>query len=522
MFSVGLVYESPRWLDKNLLKLKVGVYGFLTRIAWTRKSLFPSASERQYSRQLWSRHAVACAADDLELFNDAGVPLGLSYSDYSPLEAAGGSFSHPFKMDDNTEKPTMDSLELFIGFAEPDLHAARLDFDTVVSQTSPHEDRHGRVKQLRKRRFEATSDAVTNDNPLSTPSSISLSSYSGVGARGSINEDQLSLVHDEPKALQGRQRLHDQTSLAEVDQLFNDWVKDYPKAQFGASFSKGVGVINIAGPKNRGYRPTASSEVPLAAYHGVPSITELDSSAPLLSLLFSLIPLLLPHVAYPYQQDSLVGIHSSRSNTSISETESHAYAVQMFENLHFRNHNQNEDFASEQALLPSQNIIDSSMPHGVSLVSSRFKFENQFQNYMSPEVMSKRAKLNDVARFECKHCNARFKVKGYLTRHLKKHSASKAFKCPFYTEPKSGTSVTKCHPSGGFSRRDTYKTHLKALHFIYPPGTRSAERSYTNGRCAGCFQYFENNAVWLETHIETGACLGAVENQEFNVKSEYD
>lgn len=465
---------------------------------------------------------MACAADDLELFNDAGVPLGLSYSDYSPLEAASGSFSHPFKMDDSAEKHSVDDFELFMGFAEPVIHAARLDFDSVVSQTSPHEDMHARVKQLRKRRFEATRDASANENTLSTPSSISLSSYSGAGALGSVNEDQLSLTHDEPKALHDRKRMDDHISLAEVDQLFNDWVKDCPKVQFGASFSKGVGAINVAGPKSRGYRPTATSEVSLAAYHGAPSITELDSSAPLLSLLFSLIPLLLPHVLYPYQQDSLVPINSSRSNISISEAESHAYAVQMFENLHFQNHSQNEDFANDQALVPSQNTSGPTMPHSGSLLGSRFKFENQFQNYMSPEVMPKRAKLNEVARFECKHCHARFKVKGYLTRHLKKHSASKAFKCPFYAEPKNGSSVTKCHPSGGFSRRDTYKTHLKALHFIYPPGTRSAERSYTNGRCAGCFQYFENNAVWLETHIETGACLGAAENQEPNVKSECD
>ncbi|CCE79599.1 Piso0_001676 [Millerozyma farinosa CBS 7064] len=510
MLSVGLVHESPRWLDKNLLKLKVGVYGFLTRIAWTRKSLFPSASERQYSRQLWSRNAVACAADDLELFNDVGVPSGLSYSDYSPSEATSGSFSHPFKMDDSSEKPTMDSLESFIGFAEPDFRATRLDFDAMASRTSPHEDRRSKVKQSRKRRFNATNDAATSDNSFSTPSSISMSLYSGADAHGSANEDQLSLVHDETKTLHNRQRSHDQSSLTEVDQLFNDWVKDYPKAQFGASFSKGIGAINIAGPKGRGYRPTASSEVPLAAYPGVPSITESDSSAPSLSSSFSSVPSLSPHLVYPYQQDSLAGINSSRSNTSISEVESHAYAVQMFENLHFRN--QNEDFVNEQALLPSHKPIGPSMPYGVSSVGNRFKFENQFQDYMSPEVMSKKAKLNDVARFECKYCNAKFKVKGYLTRHLKKHSASKAFKCPFYTEPKNATNVTKCHPSGGFSRRDTYKTHLKALHFIYPPGTRSAERSYTNGRCAGCFQYFENNAVWLETHIETGACSGAVEN----------
>lgn len=128
--------------------------------------------------------------------------------------------------------------------------------------------------------------------------------------------------------------------------------------------------------------------------------------------------------------------------------------------------------------------------------------------------------------FECPHCNSHFKVKGYLTRHLKKHSSSKAFHCPFYQDssppppPPEGESHrssssapqagTKCHPTGGFSRRDTFKTHLKALHFIYPPGTKSTERSHLSGRCAGCFQFFENNTQWLVQHIETGLCQGAV------------
>ncbi|KAI5967004.1 STP3 [Candida pseudojiufengensis] len=114
--------------------------------------------------------------------------------------------------------------------------------------------------------------------------------------------------------------------------------------------------------------------------------------------------------------------------------------------------------------------------------------------------------------FECPHCDANFKVKGYLTRHLKKHNSSKAFMCPFYQE--NGKNGTKCHPTGGFSRRDTFKTHLKALHFIYPPGTKSNERILYSGRCAGCFQFFENNFQWLEKHIETGDCQGTVMYKE--------
>lgn len=125
--------------------------------------------------------------------------------------------------------------------------------------------------------------------------------------------------------------------------------------------------------------------------------------------------------------------------------------------------------------------------------------------------------------YDCSHCDASFKVKGYLSRHLKKHSSSKAFLCPFYEDPAGSSSGTRCHPTGGFSRRDTYKTHLKALHFIYPPGTKSNERNSISGRCAGCFQYFENNLKWLEKHIESGDCKGTVQfKKTFNQPHHHD
>ncbi|WEJ93125.1 Zinc finger protein [Yamadazyma tenuis] len=45
----------------------------------------------------------------------------------------------------------------------------------------------------------------------------------------------------------------------------------------------------------------------------------------------------------------------------------------------------------------------------------------------------------EVYKFECSFCDARFKVKGYLTRHLKKHQSLKAFRCPFYNEDHQAT-----------------------------------------------------------------------------------
>ncbi|ODV87867.1 hypothetical protein CANARDRAFT_5179 [[Candida] arabinofermentans NRRL YB-2248] len=130
--------------------------------------------------------------------------------------------------------------------------------------------------------------------------------------------------------------------------------------------------------------------------------------------------------------------------------------------------------------------------------------------------------------YQCHKCDASFKVKSYLTRHLKKHSTEKAFVCPFHSSQGVQTLVddtpgdlesqsinksgTNCHPTGGFSRRDTFKIHLKALHFVYPTGTKSAERNDTSGRCAGCFKEFKNNNVWLEDHVAQNQCPAMISN----------
>ncbi|ODV85989.1 hypothetical protein CANARDRAFT_7350 [[Candida] arabinofermentans NRRL YB-2248] len=109
---------------------------------------------------------------------------------------------------------------------------------------------------------------------------------------------------------------------------------------------------------------------------------------------------------------------------------------------------------------------------------------------------------------ECTQCNSKFRIRGYLTRHMKKHSKEKAYRCPFY----DSNSHQKCHATGGFSRRDTYKTHLKARHFKYPPGIKSSDRIGMNGWCSICGEKFINNEIWVERHIELGLCPGLPES----------
>ncbi|OBA19065.1 hypothetical protein METBIDRAFT_17053, partial [Metschnikowia bicuspidata var. bicuspidata NRRL YB-4993] len=110
---------------------------------------------------------------------------------------------------------------------------------------------------------------------------------------------------------------------------------------------------------------------------------------------------------------------------------------------------------------------------------------------------------------ECPHCDAKFRMRGYLTRHLKKHMPQKAYQCPFREKSlykDENDNMHQCHPSGGFSRRDTYKTHLKTRHFKFPSGTPIKGRSQSSGNCSMCGEWFENAEIWSEIHVEGAEC----------------
>ena len=108
--------------------------------------------------------------------------------------------------------------------------------------------------------------------------------------------------------------------------------------------------------------------------------------------------------------------------------------------------------------------------------------------------------------FVCHYCDARFKMRGYLTRHIKKHALEKAYYCPFFND--NLNKEDRCHTTGGFSRRDTYKTHMKARHFKYPDGVKPADRNKFGGHCNACNEYFANANIWIKDHIENGQCKG--------------
>ncbi|QLQ80787.1 hypothetical protein HG537_0E01420 [Torulaspora globosa] len=94
------------------------------------------------------------------------------------------------------------------------------------------------------------------------------------------------------------------------------------------------------------------------------------------------------------------------------------------------------------------------------------------------------------------------------------HQIKGTFKCPFnsaliqldmeiypYKSKPLGFETSNCHQTGVFSRCDTFKNHLKALHFEYPPGTKKRDRTVVPGRCKHCGLKFPNVDIWLNEHV---------------------
>lgn len=74
----------------------------------------------------------------------------------------------------------------------------------------------------------------------------------------------------------------------------------------------------------------------------------------------------------------------------------------------------------------------------------------------------------------------------------------------------------KCHATGIFSRGDTFKNHLKALHFKYPEGTKKKERASVSGYCKQCGEFCENGVEqWLNEHVLNNSCSGIVNQCAF-------
>lgn len=144
--------------------------------------------------------------------------------------------------------------------------------------------------------------------------------------------------------------------------------------------------------------------------------------------------------------------------------------------------------------------------------------------------------------YVCDRCQNRFVRYSDLERHSRKHwrddlhmlttgeaihptekileCLNSSFKCPFnihqinldnklYHPQNLGQIpmyATDCHKTGLFTRVDTYKYHLKALHFEYPDGISKQDREFSPGHCKHCHLHFPSVHVWLQDHILSHKC----------------
>ncbi|ODQ65441.1 hypothetical protein NADFUDRAFT_8495, partial [Nadsonia fulvescens var. elongata DSM 6958] len=137
------------------------------------------------------------------------------------------------------------------------------------------------------------------------------------------------------------------------------------------------------------------------------------------------------------------------------------------------------------------------------------------QGWFSNLATHKSIHLSDKSRpHTCKVCGRGFARPNDLFRHQKSHRGDAPFNCPFYKPAQIVTSTDNttimnspsCHQTGGFSRCDTFKNHLKAMHFAYPLGVKKKDRNGAKGKCKHCGMNFESVEDWVTNHVETGEC----------------
>ncbi|KAI5949145.1 STP2 [Candida theae] len=166
----------------------------------------------------------------------------------------------------------------------------------------------------------------------------------------------------------------------------------------------------------------------------------------------------------------------------------------------------NSSQSKEQSVSPNGSSHGSSSPY---MGGEEEEAEEEEEEYNETRVGHERDYTDGEQSFSCPHCDAVFKIRGYLTRHMKKHSSDKAYSCPFHLQSiykDDNDIVHKCHPTGGFSRRDTYKTHLKSRHFNYPKGVKPKNKPNSEGHCSMCGEFFNSAEIWCEMHVEGGEC----------------
>ncbi|KAG0672400.1 hypothetical protein C6P45_003084 [Maudiozyma exigua] len=135
----------------------------------------------------------------------------------------------------------------------------------------------------------------------------------------------------------------------------------------------------------------------------------------------------------------------------------------------------------------STHLTPEDRPHRCPVCERGFARNNDLirhrKRHWKDELMSPATSANNGSSKDKSSANSQALSKQSQLRSL--HQIKGTFKCPFNSNlikldmevyPHKNKTLpfetSNCHQTGVFSRCDTYKNHLKALHFEYPPGTK--------------------------------------------------
>lgn len=191
------------------------------------------------------------------------------------------------------------------------------------------------------------------------------------------------------------------------------------------------------------------------------------------------------------------------------------------------NDNNNSSSNSNTTTTNNKNIINSSTS-GISKpnhLPRKKRLCSICNNHFSNLTTHKKIHEEDVKPYTCSTCQRPFKRLNDLMRHEKCHLSQLGqyeFQCPFHPGVNSVKSNRSeiCHHTGYFTRCDTYKNHLKAIHFRYPPNTLKNDRLKVNGNCRECGEFFKNVQDWLVNHIENNQCPKIINPLQKKIKHE--
>lgn len=259
-------------------------------------------------------------------------------------------------------------------------------------------------------------------------------------------------------------------------------------------------------------------------------------------------PLILPPIKLPYSSSST--LFNSRNQYLDSRRSSH----HTLPDISFLLNNPQTSalsaplqyYSPEAVLLPSSSCEDTEPPkaprkrkkrecpdcHKLVLNLATHKsthFREDAKPHVCKECGRAFTRLNDLSRHERRHLKNTFSEAIEDVDYqdgLTGTSKTTIYKCPYWHQeydtsrknfPGALCKNGKCHSSGVFSRGDTFKNHLRALHFVYPEGTKKKNRGNVSGHCKSCGQACENADSWLKYHVLNHQCPGAASECAFNV-----